>query len=65
MNWQKTYGGPGIDEAWDVQQTADGGYIVAGVLSPLGAGNGDLWVLKLDSEGKVVWEKAFGGAEYD
>ena len=65
VNWQKTYGGSGFDEAWDAQQTADGGYIVAGCTEFLGAGNGDLWVLKLDSEGKVVWEKAFGGAEYD
>jgi uncharacterized delta-60 repeat protein len=63
--WQKAYGGPGSDEAWDIRQTADGGYVVAGTTDSYGEGNGDLWVLKLDSEGDVEWEKVYGGTEFD
>ena len=63
--WQKTYGGNGGDYAHSVQQTDDGGYVIAGSTGSFGAGKVDFWVLKLGTEGEVKWEKAYGGAEYD
>lgn len=63
--WQKTYGGESEDFASSIQQTPDGGYIVAGSTESFGAGKGDLWVLKLDSDGRVIWGKTYGGSEYD
>ena len=60
--WQKTYGGIADDRANSVQQTSDGGYIVAGYTSSFGAGNSDVWVLKLDSNGEVEWQKTYGGS---
>jgi hypothetical protein len=45
--WQKTYGGSSTDRATSVQQTIDGGYIVAGYTTSSGMGSGDFWVLKL------------------
>ena len=66
VTWQKTYGGAtSWDYANSVQQTSDGGYIVAGFTRSFGAGNGDAWVLKLDADGAVVWQKTYGGAESD
>jgi len=50
--WQKIYGGSGDDVARSIQQTADGGYIVAG-LTTTDAGDTDFWVLKLDANGNL------------
>jgi uncharacterized delta-60 repeat protein len=63
--WSETYGGTEDDGAMAVQQTADGGYVVAGYTASSGAGGRDLWVIKLDSSGAVTWEETYGGAEND
>jgi hypothetical protein len=63
--WQKAYGGTGIDAARAIAPTSDGGYVVAGVTSSFGAGDFDVWVLKLDGQGNVVWQKTYGGAGRD
>ncbi len=60
--WQKIYGGSGSDLAYSIQQTTDGGYIVAGITASLGAGSYDVYVLKLDKDGNLIWEKAYGGS---
>ncbi|TAN46128.1 MAG: hypothetical protein EPN22_00065 [Nitrospirae bacterium] len=65
VQWQKTYGGTDSDFANSVQQTSDGGYIVAGVTYSFGAGSADAWILKLTSNGSVEWEATFGGAGND
>ena len=55
MTWQKTYGGASHgDYVRSIQQTADGGYIVAGYTMSFGAGSGDAWVLKLDANGSIL-----------
>ena len=63
--WQKTYGGTDYDYASSIQQTPDGGYIVAGETESFGAGRADLWVLKLDESGNALWQKTYGGTDYD
>jgi len=63
--WDKTYGGGNGDRANSIQQTKDGGYIVAGMTSSLGAGNYDFYIIKLDANGNKLWEKTFGGSKYD
>jgi hypothetical protein len=65
IQWQKTYGGAGDDYANSIQQTSDGGYIVAGITKSYGAGNEDIWVLRLDSLGNIQWQKTYGGNSYD
>lgn len=52
--WAKTYGGSGNDAAAAIQQTSDGGYIVAGHLGSAA------WVLKLDSGFNASWQKTYG-----
>jgi hypothetical protein len=63
--WVKTYGGISYDNARSVQQTSDGGYIVAGLTSSFGAGNWDVWLIKTDANGNLQWAKTYGGTNYD
>ncbi|HHT9118287.1 MAG TPA: hypothetical protein ACFYD1_06625 [Candidatus Hypogeohydataceae bacterium YC38] len=65
VEWQKTYGGANMDEADCIQQSRDGGYVVAGYTNSFGAGDLDLWVLKLTSDGTVEWQKTYGGPDID
>ena len=57
--WQKTYGGVGPDGASSVDQTTDGGYIVAGSFMNSTVGQPSPWVFKLDPTGNIVWQKTF------
>jgi hypothetical protein len=63
--WSRTFGGSGQDEARAVEQTTDGGYIVAGKTGSFGGGGDDGWILKLDSLGNIQWQKTFGGTFND
>ena len=65
VTWQKSYGGSLADWPRAICQTADGGYAVAGYTSTFGAGSGDVWVLRLDANGAITWQKAFGGTSAD
>jgi len=76
IEWQKCLGGSNDDEAYSVQQTSDGGYIVAGsTRSNDGDVSGnheevwwlvwDFWVVKLDRYGDIEWQKCLGGSDSD
>jgi hypothetical protein len=65
ITWQKTYGGSGRDYADFIQQTTDGGYIVVGNTSSFGGGSPDIWILKIDSNGDITWQKTYGGSDWD
>jgi hypothetical protein len=60
--WEKTYDVSLADRGCSVQQTADGSYIVAGLTALVGAGyEGDILLIKMDSDGSVLWSRTFGG----
>jgi len=63
--WSKTYGGTGTDEGYSVQQTADGGYIMAGYTTSFGSGGSDIYVIKTDANGDTLWTKVYGGTNSD
>ena len=73
ISWDKLLGGSGNDLAYSIQQTADGGYIVAGYSESSASGDvtdtnhglKDYWIIKLDSLGEITWDKLLGGSSYD
>ncbi|MHC4084262.1 MAG: hypothetical protein ACYSU5_03510 [Planctomycetota bacterium] len=65
IQWQNTFGGDDWDQAYSVQQTLDGGYIIAGFTYSVGSGESDMYLLKVDSGGGKDWDKYFGGAYWD
>ena len=69
VEWENTIGGLGYDLLFSVSQTADGGYIIGGTSdsnisgdkTEARVGNTDIWVLKLNSSGSIVWQNDIGG----
>jgi hypothetical protein len=65
IQWQKTFGAADEDLGYSVQQTIEGGYIVAGTTYSFGAGTSDVYLIKTDPNGDSQWEKTFGGSYED
>jgi hypothetical protein len=71
VKWQKSLGGSDYDDASSIQQTTDGGFIVAGQTKSNNGdvsgkhGNYDYWIVKLDADGNLVWQKCLGGSDFD
>jgi hypothetical protein len=71
--WQKTIGGSGQDELTCAVRTKDGGFVIGGSSSSDASGEKnkdsyggmDYWVIKLDNEGKILWQQSFGGQYND
>jgi hypothetical protein len=63
--WTKTCGGDGSDEGHSIQQTSDGGYIIAGNTNSFGAGNRDFYLVRIDAHGNTLWTKTLGGINDD
>lgn len=63
--WATVSGGIQHDRAQSIQRTDDGGLIVVGSTASFGAGAGDVWLLKYDSEHTLLWSRTFGGSGID
>jgi len=63
--WTRTCGGTGADRAFSIQETRDGGYIVAGHTSSFGTRAFDVYVLKMDLDGDTLWTRTYGGSDHD
>ncbi len=71
IQWQKTYGGGGYDNATSIIQNADSGYIFSAITSSLSGdvthflGSGDVWVVKINSNGNIIRQNSYGGSSMD
>jgi len=66
--WSRTFGGPEYDLAFTVEETADGGYVLAGMTQSFGYGqlnSGDFWLVRASPDGDSLWSCTFGGTEDD
>lgn len=63
--WTKVYGGINNDHPRSILQSSDGGYVIAGITNSFGAGNYDVYLLKTDSAGNLLWTKTYGSIGND
>ncbi|HUH36007.1 MAG TPA: T9SS type A sorting domain-containing protein [Moheibacter sp.] len=71
IEWEKSYGGSHWDLVGEIVNTSDGGYLIAGSSQSddgditINKGGTDFWIIKLNSEGALIWEKSYGGSTHD
>ncbi len=71
IQWQKCLGGGQTEEAYSIVQTIDAGYLVVGKTNSFDGdvigfhGNEDLWAVKLDQNGSIMWSNSLGGSSYE
>ncbi len=65
MLWNTTYGGPEYDFGISLVQTLDGGFAIVGYTYSYGAGIDDVYLIKTDADGNMLWNKTYGGTEHD
>ncbi|MFC2150158.1 T9SS type A sorting domain-containing protein [Calditrichota bacterium] len=58
--WSEVYGGDGWDVCRSVITVADGGYLLGGYTDSFGAGSTDFYLIRIDSDGEVIWSETFG-----
>jgi len=71
LAWERSFGGSGIEIAYDIAKTTDNGYVITGNTfsndTDVSKNNGesDVWLIKLADNGNLLWEKTFGGTQFD
>ena len=63
--WEAAFGGASWDKGWSVVEDDDGGYVVVGDTTSMGAGENDVYLVKAGSDGGLVWEMTVGGPVHD
>src|SRR6218665_822688 len=59
--WTKKYGGSGNEEITSIVQSSDGGIVMAGYTESYGNGSKDMYLVKVDANGNLLWSKTYGG----
>lgn len=65
QEWNKTYGGIGLENAYALIQVSDGGFVLAGSTFSYGSGGADMWLVKTDKNGDKEWDQTYGGIVTD
>ena len=63
--WNKTYGGEYVDVSQSIINCSTGGFVISGWTNSSGAGDLDIWILRIDDNGDHIWNRTFGGIEED
>ncbi len=64
-SWMKKYGGSNVDVGVSIIETSDNCYVIAGQTYSKGAGSSDLYLIKVDKDGTLLFDNAFGGIDKD
>jgi Secretion system C-terminal sorting domain len=72
FQWEKTFGGTSYDRFNYIEETTNGGYIISGStesnngdISNFYGGVNDCWIVNIDVNGNLLWEKTYGGSGDD
>ncbi|HLC82256.1 MAG TPA: T9SS type A sorting domain-containing protein [Bacteroidia bacterium] len=65
MQYSRIYGGTGKEAGLSIQPSSDNGYLIAGFTESFGAGMRDVFIINVDVDGNVIWNKTFGGSGND
>jgi hypothetical protein len=63
--WNTTFGGALDEKAYSVVECSDGGFAVVGCTTSFGSGGSDAWLLRTDAAGNHIWNRTYGGPNYD
>ncbi len=69
--WERSFGGSGIEISYDIAKTNDNGYVIVGntfsdnMDVSKNNGESDVWLIKVDDQGNLLWERSFGGSQFD
>lgn len=69
--WEKSYGGSGIDVSYDIERTDDNAYVIVGHTFSTDQdiasnhGESDVWLIKIDEDGELLWERTYGGSAFE
>ena len=63
--FQSTFGGVSNEIGKSIVQLADSSYVMAGYTSSSGVGGYDVFLVKADKAGNLIWQKTIGGADWD
>ena len=69
--WERSFGGSGIDIAFDIAATSDNAYAIVGhsfssdTDVTANHGEADIWLIKIDDSGQLLWERNLGGSSFD
>ncbi|HRD51520.1 MAG TPA: hypothetical protein PKY96_02620 [Flavobacteriales bacterium] len=63
--WRRSFGGSGSDNGSNIISCASGGFLVVGWTSSFGNGSSDLYLLRLNEDGGILWSRFLGGPDVD
>jgi len=63
--WTKMYGGYGNEDGKEIIATSDGNYVIVGASNSIDYANYDMHLIKIDPDGNKIWEKYYGGPNYE
>jgi hypothetical protein len=65
LRWNRTYGGTNFDQLYGIVELSAGGFALTGNTMSFGAGSSDGWLVRVDSNGNLLWNTTYGGIKSD
>ena len=65
FEWDRSFGGSLNDQGFSLVPANDGGFVITGVTRSQSDSSGDLWLFKVNNAGDMLWERTFGGENFE